>query len=219
MTVDIEDCPLAELPLTEIFNVENMKINDDYLMTLRGYIEQQLEDTSWLDDRSTSPLFDAGFSTFTRKANGDIVSLRKPAFQRLIEQTLRHRESNDNPVSIAIFVRFMVLDGTLPIRARATTTIPSVVGGTTAAARVNRRENDEQDIESVGEMSNIVDSPALSDEVVEESPLDPTQTTPRTRISFRGIPVNVLPTTRAMKSHAPTLELGATTTHTAHANV
>ena len=30
MTVDIEDCPLAELPLTEIFDVNNLTINDDY---------------------------------------------------------------------------------------------------------------------------------------------------------------------------------------------
>ncbi len=144
-TVDIEDCPLAELPLTEIFDVNNLTINDDYLATLRRYIEQQLEDTSWLDDRSTGPLFDARFSTFTRKANGGIVSLRKPALQRLIEQTLLNRETDRNPVSIPIFIRFMVLDGSLPIRSNMAATVPSVVGGTITAER-----NEGHDVDSPG---------------------------------------------------------------------
>ncbi len=169
-----------------------MTINDDYLATLRRYIEQQLEDTLWLDDRSTGPLFDAGFSTFTRKANGGIVSLRKPALQRLIEQTLRNRETDRNPVSIPIFIRFMVLDGSLPIRSNMAATIPSVlVGGTITAER-----NEGHDVDSPGEMSNIMDSPVLANEEIAEPTIDPAQLTPWARTSFRGIPIDVLPTTR-----------------------
>ena len=202
MTVDIEDCPLAELLLTEISDVHNFTKNDDYLATLRKYIEQQLEDTSWLDDRSTSPLFEAGFSTFTQhKAHGGIVSLRKPAFHRLIEQTLRNRETDKKPVSIPIFIRFMVLDGSLPIRSNMAATVPSVIGGTMVAAV--RGRNEKQDVDSPGEMLNIVDLPAINnnerspckrDNFAEESPIDPTQTTPRARTSFCGISVDVLPT-------------------------
>ena len=147
MTVDIEDCPLAELPLIEIVDVNNLTIDDDYLLTLRRYIEQQLEDTSWLDDCSTSPLFEAGFSTFTCKANGSIVSLRKPALQRLIEQTLRNRETDENPVSIPIFVRFMVLDGSIPIRSNMATAVPSVVGGTPVATRTRGGDGEQEDAE------------------------------------------------------------------------
>ena len=59
LTVDIDDCPIAELPLTEIYDVTTSLLKDDYLDTLRKYITQQLEDTAWLEDQSVSPLFDA----------------------------------------------------------------------------------------------------------------------------------------------------------------
>ena len=133
VTVDIEDCPLAELPLAEIFDATTYTLNADYLTTLREYITQQLEDTSWFDDQSMTPLFDAGFATFFRKANGDIVSMRKPALQRLITQTLRDRADNLSPISIPIFIRFLVPDATRPVRPSAVATIPSVIGGTGTA--------------------------------------------------------------------------------------
>ncbi|KAI2500623.1 hypothetical protein MHU86_13844 [Fragilaria crotonensis] len=74
LNVDIDDCPIAELPLTEIYDVTSSLLKDNYLETLRTYILQQLEDTPWLEDQSVSPLFDAGFATYHRRANGDILS-------------------------------------------------------------------------------------------------------------------------------------------------
>ena len=88
MVVDIEDCPVADVPLTEIFNTENSTLLDDYLSVLKTYIVQQIEDTTWLDDQSTTPLFDAGFATYYRKADGAVQFLRKSALQRLIDQTI-----------------------------------------------------------------------------------------------------------------------------------
>jgi len=73
LTVDIDDCPIAELPLTEIYDVTTSLLKDDYLDTLRTYITQQLEDTTWLEDQSVSPLFDAGFATFHRRACQDTL--------------------------------------------------------------------------------------------------------------------------------------------------
>jgi hypothetical protein len=55
LNVDIDDCPIAELPLTEIYDVTSLLLNDNYLETLRTYILQQLEDTPWLEDQSVSP--------------------------------------------------------------------------------------------------------------------------------------------------------------------
>jgi hypothetical protein len=49
LTVDIDDCPKAEIPLTEIYNINNSTLKIEYLTTLR-------EDTSWFDDQSLSPL-------------------------------------------------------------------------------------------------------------------------------------------------------------------
>jgi hypothetical protein len=79
MEVDIDDCPVADVPLTEIYDTENSTLIDAYLNVLKTYIPQQLEDTMWLDDQSMTPLFDAGFATFHRKADGTVQSLRKPA--------------------------------------------------------------------------------------------------------------------------------------------
>jgi hypothetical protein len=123
LTVDIESCPIAELPLTEIFDIVSSTIKDDYLAVFCEYITQQLEDTSWLDDQSLTPLFNAGFATFQRKENGDLVSLRKPALQRLINQSLRTRNDNVLPMSIPIFVRFMISDTAMPNR-HGTTHVP-----------------------------------------------------------------------------------------------
>jgi hypothetical protein len=55
LNVDIDDCPIAELPLTEIYDADASRLKDDYLVTLRNYVTQQLEDTTWLEDQSVSP--------------------------------------------------------------------------------------------------------------------------------------------------------------------
>jgi len=134
LTVDIEGCPIAELPLTEIYETETSMLKEDYLNTFRSYITQQLEDTSWLEDQSVSPLFDAGFATFQRRDNGDVITLRKPALQRHIQQLLRARSNNVLPLSIPLFIRFMVSDSLMPTRV-ARSEIPSVVGGTINSER------------------------------------------------------------------------------------
>ena len=67
LTSDIEDCPIIEIPLTELYNVTSELLKDDYLVTLRHYVTQQLEDTTWLEDQSVTPLFDAGFDTYHRR--------------------------------------------------------------------------------------------------------------------------------------------------------
>ncbi len=48
MEVDIEDCPVADVPLTEIFDTVNSVLINDYLVVLKMYIAQQLEDTIFL---------------------------------------------------------------------------------------------------------------------------------------------------------------------------
>jgi hypothetical protein len=186
VTVDIEDCPLAELPLAEIFDVTTSTLNIDYLVTLREYITQQLEDTSWLDDQSMTPLFDAGFATFFRKPNGDIVSMRKPALQRLIAQTLRDRTDNLSPISIPIFIRFLIPDNTRPTRVivGVGTTVPSVIGGTgtvrSPGVAANRRtavasrvDDDLSDVESPTEDAPRALGIHDSDEVASSSPRPP----------------------------------------------
>ena len=127
--VDIDDCPIAEIPLTEIYDIDVSRLKDDYLATLRNYVTQQLEDTTWLEDQSVSPLFDAGFATYHRRPNGDILSLRKPALSRLINQSLRSRTDVNDPISVPILIRFMIPESELPTRDNRAPTVPSVIGG------------------------------------------------------------------------------------------
>ena len=108
LTVDIENCPIVEIPLTELYNVTSEHLKDDYLVILRHYVTQQLEDTTWLEDQSVTPLFDAGFATYHRRNNGDILFLRKPALLRLIKQSIRCREGPDEAISIAVLICFMI---------------------------------------------------------------------------------------------------------------
>lgn len=89
VTVDIEDCPKATIPLAELFDFTTSTIVEDYLEVLHGYVRQQLERTTWLDERSRSRLLNARFATYKLGDTGALVSMRKPALQRMIAQTLR----------------------------------------------------------------------------------------------------------------------------------
>jgi hypothetical protein len=133
LTVDIDNCPKAEIPLTEIYNINDSTLKIDYLTTLCDYITQQLEDTSWFDDQSLSPLFDAGFATFYQKPNGDLISLRKPALQRLIKQTIQYRNGIVNPIAVPVYIKFMVPDSGLP-RKPQSTMVPSIIEGVANAS-------------------------------------------------------------------------------------
>lgn len=106
LTVDVANSPLAELRLTEIYNLETSTLNDDYLLVLKDYVTQQLEDTHGLDFRSRCGLLDARFCTLHRRGNGDLLSLRKPATERLIRQTIQGRMDVNHPVSVSILIQF-----------------------------------------------------------------------------------------------------------------
>jgi hypothetical protein len=84
LTVDVEDSPIAELRLTEIYDAKTSTINDDYLLVFKDYITLQLENTCCLEDQSRLCLMNARFCSVHCRANGDLLSLRKPAMERLV---------------------------------------------------------------------------------------------------------------------------------------
>ncbi|KAI2495399.1 hypothetical protein MHU86_19113 [Fragilaria crotonensis] len=203
--VDIDDCPIAELPLTEIYDVTTSLLKDDYLDTLRKYITQQLEDTTWLEDQSVSPLFDAGFATFHRRANGDILSLRKPALLRVIRQTLRGRPNALEPVSIPILIRFMVPESGLPNREHRSTTVPSMVGGRVESTSGNESAVGLSETRSQGVTDTVAPQvraatdlqfggslAPLLDDPIDVNVENPTPA-PAAGTHFRGLPVQLAP--------------------------
>ena len=117
LTVDIEDCPLVEFPLGELFDFATSTIVDDYLEVLQDYVTQVIEDTTWLDKQCKSRLLSTEFGVFHRVDDGAIFSMRQPALQRRIAQTLRRRTSGSHhPMEIPIFIRLMLPETYLPPR-------------------------------------------------------------------------------------------------------
>ena len=104
--MDVADSPIVELRLSEIYDVETSTINDDYLLVLQDYVALQLNATFGLCDWLKLRLLGSRFIPLHCRENGDIVSLRKPAMERLIRQTLQSRLDVRSPVSVPILIQF-----------------------------------------------------------------------------------------------------------------
>jgi hypothetical protein len=48
ITIDVVDCSMAEIPITEVFDVPTMSLPDNYHYMIRNSVQQRLEDTSYL---------------------------------------------------------------------------------------------------------------------------------------------------------------------------
>jgi hypothetical protein len=116
LTVNIEDCPLVEFPLCELFDLAISTLVDDYLEVLQDNVTQVLEDTTWLDKQCKLLLCNTAFGVFDRRADGRIFSMRKPALQRRIAQTLWSRRGSPHPMDIPLFICFLLPDIDLPPR-------------------------------------------------------------------------------------------------------
>ena len=111
ITADIEDCPLVDIPLTELFDLTTCTLVANYLQVLHCYVIQLLEDTVWMDIESFSRLLFAGYGMYH---DGKLLDMEKAAFQRHILQTLRHSFENNQPFAVSLITRFSVPDTGLP---------------------------------------------------------------------------------------------------------
>ena len=127
--MDVEASPIAELPLSEIYNESTSTIKDDYLLVFQDSIKLPLESTYGLGDRSRLHLLNARFITLHRKANGDLLSLRKPAMGRLIQQTIQQRVDTGNSVSVSILIKFHSPGFFIPQRSHDSPRIPPKIRG------------------------------------------------------------------------------------------
>ncbi|KAI2495076.1 hypothetical protein MHU86_19431 [Fragilaria crotonensis] len=129
LTVDVADSPIAELRLSEIYDVETSTINDDYLHVLRDYVALQLQATFGVCDGFKFRLLGSRFITLHCRENGDIVSLRKPALERLIRQILQSRLDVPSPVSVSILIQFKTPGFRIPRRLHESPCIPPKICG------------------------------------------------------------------------------------------
>jgi hypothetical protein len=118
ITIDIEDCPVVEFPLTELFDFATSTIVDNYLEVLQEYVTQILEDTTWLDKQSKLCLLRARFCIYQRKNDGTLYTLRQSAMQRLITQTLRCGNGIHRPIEVPLFVRLRSPEINVPRKTR-----------------------------------------------------------------------------------------------------
>lgn len=107
LTIDIEDSPLVAFPLRELFDNATSTLVVDYVQLLHDYVAQAVEDTTWLDTHLKMHLLRTRLGVFYRKEDGVIVSMRQPALQRRITQTLRSHRGSRHPIEIPIFIRFL----------------------------------------------------------------------------------------------------------------
>jgi hypothetical protein len=112
--IDIVDCLMAEIPLTEVYDVLTMSLLDNYHDVIRNSVLQQLEDTTWLERQSRLSLLCARFAVYHQRTEGKLISLRRPALQRLITQALRYNSGIHHPIEVPVFIRFLMPDNVLP---------------------------------------------------------------------------------------------------------
>lgn len=127
ITVDIQGCPLAEIPLTELFDIPSSTLRNTYHDTIRESVTLQLEDTPWLcrADDARRLLHDAGFGMYHARDRTSIITLRKPALQRLILQCLQERPRPSSTVHVHVLIRFLLPDVDIPTPPRTSLTSDS----------------------------------------------------------------------------------------------
>jgi hypothetical protein len=120
MTINIVDCPMAEIPLTEVFDVPTMLLLDNYHDLIRDSVRQQLEDTTWLSEDLQPAPMDPGSGMYHARSRNSVISLQKSSLQRLIIQQLKDRSRPLDVVHVPVLIwKLICEDGdSCPLRRR-----------------------------------------------------------------------------------------------------
>ncbi|KAI2509024.1 hypothetical protein MHU86_5400 [Fragilaria crotonensis] len=105
--LDIVNCPMAEIPLADLFDLVTSSLLENYLDIIRGVVVEMLEDAMWIDESTREKMVDTGFALFeVRDGPGLIISLRAAALQRYVAQSIANRQMPISTLRIPIMVRF-----------------------------------------------------------------------------------------------------------------
>ena len=203
INLEIDDCPMAEIPLGNLFDVKTLTLLDDYQAILRETIVEVLEDTTWLDTTSMAKLLDAGYGTYHVREGGLVISLRRAALQRLVTQKINDRAFTDVPLQIPISIRFLLSAVDLPKAPKTPSTtmsvgleIPTIQPPPAPPSAEHTSASESEFLDQLSELPGI--SPILPQAAAPtpEFTVPGTGATPRVNFpdSFRGIPVNAQPT-------------------------
>jgi hypothetical protein len=111
---DIDDCPLLEIPLTELFDLSSFTLVENYLQVLERYVIELLEDTVWMDIQSFLYLLSADFDLFYPTNEGERIAMLRQPFQQRILQILRYSHAYDHEFELSILISFRVHASDLP---------------------------------------------------------------------------------------------------------
>jgi hypothetical protein len=195
---------MAEIPLTEVFDVLTMSLRETYHDEIRKSVLQQLQDTTWLSEDLLQTLVDPGFGMYHARDRNSIISLRKPALQRLIIQRLKDRSQPSDMVHVPVLIRFLIPDIDIPKPPGSSTASDSVHG--------SRSRRSRQGPPSVIDTSILVDVPLATEPATNDAtPVGPSVNvgeTARPAVAaaptFRGHPIDTRPT----GGHGPPITAG-----------
>ena len=105
--LDIANCPMAEIPLTDLFDLVTSSLLENYLDTIRGVVVEMLEDAMWIDKSTRERMINTGFALFeVRDGPGLVISLRAAALQRYVAQSIANRQMPISTLRIPVMIRF-----------------------------------------------------------------------------------------------------------------
>jgi hypothetical protein len=186
---------MAEIPLTEVFDVLTMSLLDTYHDVIRESVLQQLQDTTWLLEDLLPSLTDPCFGMYHARNRNSTISLQKLTLQRLIVQRLKNRSCPSNIVHVPILIRFLIPD----------VDIPKAPGSSAASGSVreSHSQRSRRGPPSEIDTSNPVDVPFVADNVLADAdtPVPPiganigaTTNPVATAPTFCGQPIDTWPT-------------------------
>jgi hypothetical protein len=114
LTADIDDCPLVQIPLIEVFDFASSTLVDNYLQVLHDYVIELLEDTVWMDVNLFLHLLRSGYGICRHMEIGQFLPLRKRDLQSFILQSLRDCHVNGHQFAVPLIIKFSVPNSDLP---------------------------------------------------------------------------------------------------------
>ncbi|KAI2491619.1 hypothetical protein MHU86_22936 [Fragilaria crotonensis] len=167
------------------------------IATIRESVTLQLEDTPWLRraDDARRLLHDAGFGMYHARDRTSIITLRKPALQRLILQCLQERPRPSSTVHVHVLIRFLLPDVDIPTPPRTSLTSDSERDSRSRSSHglpseIRTVASESSAVPASDTFRPVAATPVDPDVATPPPPTDPLPAAP-VPTTFRGHPVDI----------------------------